>query len=275
MQHFNTPLRSKVQGTQNLHTCLPKGMDFFILLSSTSAVIGNRGQSNYAAACAYQDAFARYRVSLGEKCVSLNLGMVTGVGIVAEQRQLGEALEAAGYQGIQESELLAMLDCFCDPTFGVASSFGSQIVTGLVTPQSVKSKGLEEIFWMRKPLFRNLHQIDQTKEDPTQKTEVTISYAALLNSVGSRQAAATIITQALIKKLSKTLSSPEENIDPNKPLESFGVDSLVAVEIRSWLSKEIKADVAVFDILASDSISALCLLAAGKSSCIQTIEDTK
>ncbi len=53
----------KTVGSLNLHRMLPSGMDFFILLSSASALIGLRGQANYNAGNTYEDAFARWRMT--------------------------------------------------------------------------------------------------------------------------------------------------------------------------------------------------------------------
>ena len=35
-------------------------------------------------------------------------------------------------------------------------------------------------------------------------------------------------------------------MQPHKRMESYGVDSLVAVELRNWFAKEMAADIAVF-----------------------------
>ena len=273
-EDFNIPSRSKVQGTWNLHTNLPKGMDFFILLSSTSAVIGNRGQSNYASACTYQDALARHRVSLGEKCRSLNLGMVTEVGVVAEKQQLEDALKVAGYRGIKEAEFLALLEYLCDPALEIASPLDSQLVTGLVTLDSIRSKGLEGMFWMRKPMFRGLCQKGPAREGLA-KDQTAISYETLLKAASSHAAAATIITAGLTKKLSKALSIPEEDVDAENPIYTLGADSLVAIDIRFWFLKEIKADITVFRILGNESMAVLCLLAAGKSGFVHIKETAR
>ncbi len=56
-QQWIESTRPKVQGSWNLHRQLPN-VDFFITLSSFAAVFGNRGQSNYAAAGAYEDALS-------------------------------------------------------------------------------------------------------------------------------------------------------------------------------------------------------------------------
>jgi len=40
---YNTGAACKTFGSWNLHTTLPKGMDFFIFLSSASGLVGLRG----------------------------------------------------------------------------------------------------------------------------------------------------------------------------------------------------------------------------------------
>ncbi len=51
---------SKVAGTWNLHEAMPRGMDFFIMLASVASTCGTRGQANYAAGNAFQNAVAHY-----------------------------------------------------------------------------------------------------------------------------------------------------------------------------------------------------------------------
>src|ERR1700722_7544360 len=81
---FQIALKPKVQGSRNLHELLPLDMDFFILLSSATGVLGNRSQVNYAVGNTYQDALARHRVSKGLPVATIDLGTVLSVGYVAE-----------------------------------------------------------------------------------------------------------------------------------------------------------------------------------------------
>ena len=92
----------------------------FMFLSSTSALIRNRASSDHASACSYQDALTHNRVSQGKKCRLLHLVMVTRIGIMAEQQQLGVALKASGYQGIKEAESLALMEYLCDRSLKIA-----------------------------------------------------------------------------------------------------------------------------------------------------------
>jgi NAD(P)-dependent dehydrogenase (short-subunit alcohol dehydrogenase family) len=76
--------RPKIQGSWNLHQLMPKDLDFFVMLSSSTAIIGNRGQANYCAGNTFQDALAHHRKSIGLPAVSLDLGAIRGIGWVAE-----------------------------------------------------------------------------------------------------------------------------------------------------------------------------------------------
>lgn len=49
-----------------------------------------------------------------------------------------------------------------------------------------------------------------------------------------------------------------DKLDVDKPLHAAGADSLTAVDLRSWIVKELSVDVPVFDILGDMSIAALC-----------------
>ncbi|KAL9121038.1 MAG: hypothetical protein Q9187_002404 [Circinaria calcarea] len=267
LDDFKTVLAPKVHGSWNLHTQLPQDMDFFILLSSMAGVTGNRGQANYACGNTYQDALAHYRASFGQKAVSLDLGRIHSIGYVAENEETTAASVAtAGYMKMREPELHAILDYYCDPNLPIQSASKSQVVTGIDTPASLKSKGYGEPFWMHTPLFRNLAYMDSRKSDtPEDDQDNSVDFKALFRSAGSPEALEETVYQALIYRLSKFLSLPLEDIDANKPLHSFGIDSLVAVEIRYWFATEVKAEITVVDILESGSVVALSALAAGKS----------
>jgi len=84
---FEAALKPKVQGSWNLHEALPSNMDFFVLLSSATGILGNRSQANYASGNTYQDALAKHRVSKGLPATSIDLGSILSVGYVAENKE--------------------------------------------------------------------------------------------------------------------------------------------------------------------------------------------
>ncbi len=56
-----------------------------------------------------------------------------------------------------------------------------------------------------------------------------------------------------------------EAVDIHKPLHTYGVDSLLAVELRNWIGREFQADVAVFETLGSSTLSTLGMLITQRS----------
>ena len=93
----------------------------------------------------------------------------------------------------------------------------------------------------------------------------TVDYAHLLTSAESQAAAEDTVVEALKSKLSNSLSVPKEDIDAEKAIYSFGIDSSVALEVRYWFMKEMKANIPIFDIMQNQSLLALGQVTAGKS----------
>lgn len=77
--------------------------------------------------------------------------------------------------------------------------------------------------------------------------------------------ASAILVDALATKLAEIFSLEVAEIDVALPLTRYGVDSLVAVELRNWLSGAIRAKVTVFEILQSTSLTGFAGLLATKS----------
>ena len=70
---------------------------------------------------------------------------------------------------------------------------------------------------------------------------------------------------AFIANLKSSLNlSSDDSVDYNTPLIELGLDSLVAVGIRTWFLQEIKVDMPVMKILGGASALELVLLAAEK-----------
>lgn len=92
-----------------------------------------------------------------------------------------------------------------------------------------------------------------------------LNITSLLGSATSLADAATIVADAIRTKLSKLLNISIESIDGSKSVSSNGVDSLVAVEFRTWLAKVVAADVPLLDILGTMPISGLSAKVVGVS----------
>ena len=86
-------------------------------------------------------------------------------------------------------------------------------------------------------MFRYLYQMSREEEGAGAISDQAVDFAALFASGSSQAEIEVSITQALVHKLSRTLSMAPEDLDVEKPMHVYGVDSLVAVELRNWFAK--------------------------------------
>lgn len=151
-ESWTEAIEPKVQGSHNMHALLPKGMDFFIMLSSIAGAIGSTTQANYAAGCSYQDALARHRTGRGEKATTLNLGIMLDDGVLTENAKMRNILMSTGYlMGITQRELYALLEHHCDPSASVSGPLKTQVVVGVDVPASLKLRDMNPPTFMRRP----------------------------------------------------------------------------------------------------------------------------
>jgi KR domain/Phosphopantetheine attachment site len=273
LEDYSIVVRTKISASRNLADLLPLSLDFFILLSSLSGIVGLRGQANYNVGNSYQDALARHLRLQGSNAVSIDLGMMLQVGYAAEhEATVGKNLKSQGYNGIKETEFLDLLDVICNPDPTVRAAINepatTQIAIGFELPDSLQAKGADIPAWMDEPLFKHLKQLGLSDSSASGASggDQVVRYSKLLAEATSVVEAGDIVTTAIMEKLAKALGLSEQDIDPSRPLHSYGVDSLVSVELRTWFLKEIAAEVTVFEIMGKGSVKDLGLLVAGKSS---------
>jgi len=256
---------SKVESSWNLHTLLPE-LDHFIMLSSVSGVVGNPGQSNYAAGCTFQDALARHRSQGGQKAISIDLGVMRSVGVVAESDRLQQHLQSnKGFIQIEEAEFLSLLDICCDPSY-CPDGDKCQMVMGLETPAGLIARSLEPPEVLQRPLFASFSQLPGKSGSSSNAKAGGPDAARLFRQAESQAERAQVVVEALSKRLARTLTMKFEDVDTHQALHAYGVDSLIAVELRTWLGKEFAADVPVFEIVSGKTIEAVGELVAKTSS---------
>ncbi|PVH94279.1 hypothetical protein DM02DRAFT_693560 [Periconia macrospinosa] len=247
---------SKVEASWNLHTLLPK-LDFFILLSSVSGVVGNPGQSNYAAGCTFQDTLARHRSQNGQKAISIDLGIMRSIGVIAESERLQKHFQSSkGFMPVEETEFLSLLDICCDPSYRPEGQ-QCQIVMGLETPVSLLKQSLELPEILQRPLFARFSEVPGWSGSNQDSTDGGVDVSRLFSQADTVAERAQIAIEALSKRLARTLSIKFEDVDTHQPLHAYGVDSLIAVELRTWLGKEFATDVPVFEIVSGKTIKAV------------------
>ncbi|CAI7640288.1 unnamed protein product [Penicillium glandicola] len=261
---WQAAIRPKVQGSWNLHTVLPDNMDFFIMLSSVAGIFGNRGQSNYAAGNTFQDALAAYRVSKGMQAASINLGSVSNVGWVAENRSSMRTHTATLFELLREEEVHATVDFLVrDRQDGGNASSRSQLVLGLPTAEMCRQNGVPLPTYLNYSMFTHFRQTATAKSSEVSQQK-TVSTAALLAAASGVEGAVAVVSDGIVERLASLLAIPSSELDAQR-FGFGGIDSLVAMEFRAWIVKELKAEVSLLDIMGAVNIRALSEKIAGKS----------
>lgn len=252
--------RPKVQGTWNLHQNL-WDVDFFITLSSFAATFGNRGQSNYAAGGAYQDALAYHRRAQGLHAVTIDLGMMRDVGVLAEKGMTDSLREWEEPYGIREAEFHALLKRAI--AGDIKGDLHPQVLTGLATGGSALTANIPPPFYLDDARFAIMAETGVRAATAalaaagggSNGSSSSASVGQLVSQAESLPEATGHVTDALVARVAKMQQLPPSEIDSGRFLHSYGIDSLVAIEIVNWALKELKATLTVIDVMAAVPIT--------------------
>jgi acyl carrier protein len=244
-------------------------MDFFIMLSSVMGIYANPSQSNYAAGCVFQDTLARSRSAQGLRgSVSFDIGYMRSVGYVSQRSADNQVIRANARKlvPIETKEFLEILDHYCDPALPSLDDTHSQLVIGARTAEDYKARGEEPVPATLRPLFAGFnnsrHQdAGRAQTDITEEADPSL----LFQQAGSAEERSAVVTVALGAKVARALGVTADNVDPEKTLPDYGIDSLMAVELRSWMRKVFAADMTVFDMMGGKSIKTVGEVVVGKA----------
>lgn len=274
-EQWQANLRPKVQGSWNLHRQLPEDMDFFVMLSSIAGLIGHEGQAGYAAGNTFQDSLALYRHSRGLPAVTIDLGAMLDVGTIAEGTTTAafRSSDAVLMKAIDLHKIVTM--CISNEIDGYA--IPAQVCTGLPSGGMLQVEQQEMPSYFRKPFFTALKYLGTSAVSAVNVAAPVggvVDFAAQLTTVGSVDEADCLIAGILRAHIAKAVQRAVDDIDLSQPLYSYGIDSLMAVELRGWIGDKMKADLNLFDILNAESIQALALKISKSSGLVpQKIQD--
>jgi len=256
-------IQPKAHGAWNLHsTFLSQPLDFFILLSSASGIVGNRGQAAYAAASSFLDSFAHFRASKGLPATAIDLGVVSEIGWVAE-RQMQESLEAftGGSPTLTEADVLALIKLAV--TGQIDKLADHQTTIGLSFEKYHPDH--PSAFWASDARFSHLRRAAAAATSTTTTENVQATPKQALKAARTAEEAITVATQGLVVKFSSVLIVPAEGIAANKPVVALGLDSLIAVEVRSWITREMEAAMTTMELMTAGSIGVVAEMVVARS----------
>ncbi|KAI0109091.1 putative polyketide synthase [Nemania sp. FL0031] len=241
---WQSAINPKLLGTRNIDEVFGDRLDFYVILSSGVGMLGNPSQANYGAGGAYQDAIARRRASKGWAAVAIDLGLVQSIGFVAETASVEERLLKTGLRPISEAEVMALIEQgIRKPRRSVRTS---QVISGLK----------DIISDPRFALLRNAGG-QAGAGDASGRTTGLGKEASLSEQIAQARTAdeaTAAVQQAVVAKVSDMFVLQQSDIDPSLPLSRYGVDSLVAVELRNWLVPNARIEMSIFDLLGSPSL---------------------
>ncbi len=205
--HFEKVFAAKVQGSRNLHEAsLNKLLDFFVLFSSLSSVLGLPRGSDYASANAYMDALAYMRHEKGLPALAISWGPWAEIGM----------------GGTAKSNLAAQVGL--NPNEGIKA-------LELALNQNNPHLAIVDIDWKRYP-----HQQLLLSELIPAKTEQLPTLLIRLTEVVPSKRKE-ILTHYLQETVGKILG--QRSLDLELGFFDAGMDSLMAVELYNKLQADI------------------------------------
>ena len=211
-------LKSKVAGAWLLHRLTQNlELDFFVLFSSSAAILGSSGLGHYGAANHFLDTLARIRHGLNLPALSINWGWWAGDGLTTAE--LEQQFKQIGQEAMPVETALQTLDML----------MGSNIPQRMVA----------SIDWDRfNPIYeakRSRPLIEQMKTDGMQQAQPSHPFVEQLLSIPAGQRYDKLQTH-LRNQVAKVLGfSASDKLDPQQGFFTIGMDSVMAVQLRMLL----------------------------------------
>jgi NADPH:quinone reductase-like Zn-dependent oxidoreductase/surfactin synthase thioesterase subunit len=246
-ERFARVFRPKAVGAWNLHQqTIGRGLtlEFFVMLSSISSVLGLYGQFGYAAANEFLDGLAAHRQALGLPAVSINLGVLGEYAGMSRRSEstaaVLDALEAVGLTSMTLPETLSGIEC--------------AILHGV--PQRMVARVDWKRFGTAYPhLQRQSEFIERFAATPQNGTAVARSaglrdFVAALPKHEQAHALATKLRDAL----ARILGIESERFSVDEQIDKLALDSLTLVQLRSFILREWDAAYPLIRLLAGPSL---------------------
>ncbi|KFA53738.1 hypothetical protein S40293_01625 [Stachybotrys chartarum IBT 40293] len=290
-KHWHTGIDPKVQGTWNLYNALrvsgrDANLDFFILTSSVSGSVGTATESNYCAANHFLDAFARHLRHLPEApipgAIALGLGMISEVGYLHDNPEIEALLLRKGIQAIDADELVQIVDLSLSSSLpyrkavskeepahgdgmGIHHSYdtlaASHVLTGMEAfgLKELRKKGFEgtNLAWddPRAGLLANALDGDSGADDQSAEgTEgIPTEVVKLMQESKPPKSLEDALLDHVRARFGNLILMKFDAVDVRKPLASYGMDSMIAAEFKTWFWQNMQVDVPLLTLLDKTS----------------------
>jgi NADPH:quinone reductase-like Zn-dependent oxidoreductase/trans-aconitate methyltransferase/acyl carrier protein len=241
-ERFMRVLRPKIVGAWNLHR-LTEGipLDFFVVYSSATTLIGNPGQANYVAANLFLDSLASMRRGQGLPALSVAWGSIEDVGYLARHTEIRSLIEERiSMQSFTSTQALGVLERLLLAGADRVAPVGFNWPKTLGALPSAKSPKFDVV--------RAQGAMDTA--DSGEASEVRSLLAEL-----PEDERIDVVIQLLAEQVSKVLRTTVAKLDVNKSLLDMGVDSLMGVEMKMVIDKQFGVDLPAMELMGGASIA--------------------
>ena len=240
---FSKVTAPKIAGAWNLHhETLQDQLDVFVLFSSVASLLGNPGQSSYAAGGAFPDALAHYRRARGLPAITINWGALEGVGYLAKDEVRSAVIKANRgmlNKGLSPDEAMAALDrAMAENEPQLAALRVDWSTIGKASPRSASV--LEFL----------LPQGAEELESDHAGTSIRESIAEAPD-----EEKRSLMEGYLRNQVAKVLGTTPEGLDEAQPLNEVGLDSLMGVELKNRVESDLQIALPVATLLQEPSLS--------------------
>lgn len=228
-QTIEPVLRPKVQGAFNLHAAassLGQTLDFYLLQSSATSILGNFGQSGHGAACAFLDGLAAMRRLQGQAATSVNWGPWSDVGYLKSRPEIVEQLEQRGMGSLTGDEAADLLPSLLHTTQAQWA----------VLPNDWEAY-LEYQDRADDPFFIDLC------EDANRTADIETPIAQRLATADRKELRAELLTflrDQAVQLLGTHAPRGQAQLDADCRLRDLGLDSLGAIQLRNILQSRLQ-----------------------------------
>ena len=252
----------KVSGGWNLHTLTAgRPLDFFVLFSSAAGVLGSPGQGNYSAASAFLDALAHHRQSQGLPALSIDWGPWSEVGLAARPDR-GGRLAAQGMRSLS-------------PPQGVAA-LARLLATGTaqVSVLPVNRGEWREVYRAAAgaPLLADLGLEEAGAAAEAAPRDGAPAGAAILAAPPAERQR--LVQAHLQREVARVLGLAVSKLDVNQPLNTLGIDSLMAVELKNRIESDLRVAVPLIKVIQGPSVAELTVLLLNQLAGVEPIAET-
>ncbi len=223
-ERMRKAMEPKANGAWILHSqSLDLPLDMFVMFSSFSSIIGTTRQGNYVAGNAFLDALAYHRHAKGLPSLTINWGVVGGVGYVAQNSDLGNKLDQFGFKSLPAQQMLNIL--------------------GVLLQEQAIQVGVGYLNWQQ---LAKMHMIGTSSRftylvKPVLTDDVGGAGAWLIDAVMAVEPAERqkFLEGHIREQLARVLGTSASKVEVDKPLINLGLDSLMAVEIGTRMQSEL------------------------------------